>query len=81
MQGRRQHRDRPGHLAEAEILDDHLAEHGQRAHLRRVARAGLTGHEAVSVLKALVFADLAFLREGKRSEKSLEQSLGRLAAG
>ena len=51
----------------------------QRVHLRRVARTGMIGHEAVTVLKALVISDLAFLREGKRHEKVLEQSLGRLA--
>ena len=51
----------------------------QRTHLRRAARTGLIGHEAVAVLKALVFADLAFLRDGKRFEKSLEQTLSRLA--
>lgn len=51
----------------------------QRAHLRRVARAGMIGHEAVEVLKALTFADIAFLRDGKRFEKSLEQNLARLA--
>ena len=52
----------------------------QRAHLRRVARTGLVGHEAVAALKAMIFADLAFLRDGKRFEKSLEQTLARLAA-
>jgi len=51
----------------------------QRAHLRRIARAGLVGHEAVQVLKAMIFADIAFLRDGKRFEKSLEQNLARLA--
>jgi uncharacterized heparinase superfamily protein len=51
----------------------------QRTHLRRAARAGLAGHEAVSVLKAMVYADLAFLRDGKHYEKGLAQSLGRLA--
>lgn len=51
----------------------------QRAHLRRAARAGLVGHEAVAALKAMIFADLAFLRDGKRFEKSLEHNLGRLA--
>jgi uncharacterized heparinase superfamily protein len=51
----------------------------QRAHLRRVARTGMIGHEAVQVLKALIFADIAFLRDGKRFEKSLEQNLARLA--
>ena len=30
------------------------------------------------MLKALIFADLAFLRDGKRFEKSLEQTLARL---
>jgi uncharacterized heparinase superfamily protein len=51
----------------------------QRAHLRRAVRTGLIGHEAVAALKALVFVDLAFLRDGKRFEKSLEQTLSRLA--
>ncbi|HYX03945.1 MAG TPA: hypothetical protein VE963_17765, partial [Reyranella sp.] len=51
----------------------------QRLHLRRALSAGLVGHEAVAALKALVFADLAFLRDGKRFEKSLEQTLARLA--
>jgi uncharacterized heparinase superfamily protein len=51
----------------------------QRAHLRRVSRTGLVGHEAVLALKALIFADIAFLRDGKRFEKSLEQNLARLA--
>ena len=51
----------------------------QRAHLRRVARTGLIGHETVVVLKAMIFADIAFLRDGKRFEKSLEQNLARLA--
>lgn len=50
----------------------------QRAHLRRIARTGLVGHEAVAVLKAMIFADLAFLRDGKHFEKSLEHNLGRL---
>jgi uncharacterized heparinase superfamily protein len=56
-----------------------LAVGRQRAHLRRVARTGMIGHEAVAVLKALIFADLAFLRDGKRFEKSLEHTLARLA--
>jgi uncharacterized heparinase superfamily protein len=51
----------------------------QRVHLRRVSRTGLIGQEAVAVLKALIFADLAFLRDGKRYEKNLAQSLARLA--
>lgn len=51
----------------------------QRVHLRRVARHGMIGHEAVAVLKALIFADLAFIRDGKHFEKGLEQSLSRLA--
>lgn len=51
----------------------------QRLHLHRVTRAGLAGHEAVSALKAMIYADLAFLREGKRFEKGLDQSLHRLA--
>ena len=42
-------------------------------------RTGLVGHEAVAALKALIFADLAFLRDGKRYEKSLEQTLTRLS--
>ena len=56
-----------------------LAVGRQRAHLRRVSRTGMIGHEAVAVLKAMIFADLAFLRDGKRFEKSLEHNLGRLA--
>src|SRR5260221_8145531 len=48
-------------------------------HLRRTVRANLIGHEAVAALKALIFADLAFLRDGKSFEKSLEQTLSRLA--
>jgi uncharacterized heparinase superfamily protein len=51
----------------------------QRLHLRRLSSGGLGGHEGVAVLKAMVFADLAFLRDGKRYEKSLEQTLGRLS--
>src|SRR5262249_46562342 len=51
----------------------------QRAHLKRAMRAGLVGHEAVAAMKAMIFADLAFLRDGKRFEKSLEQQLSRLA--
>lgn len=50
----------------------------QRVHLRRVLRTGLIGHEAVAALKALIFADIAFLRDGKHFEKSLEQTLSRL---
>jgi uncharacterized heparinase superfamily protein len=56
-----------------------LAVGRQRAHLRRTSRTGMIGHEAVAVLKAMIFADLAFLRDGKRFEKSLEHNLGRLA--
>lgn len=51
----------------------------QRAHLRRISRRAMIGHEAVAVLKALIFADLAFIRDGKAYEKSLEQNLARLA--
>ena len=51
----------------------------QRAHLKRAMRTGLIGHEAVAALKAMIFADLAFLRDGKRFERSLEQNLARLA--
>lgn len=51
----------------------------QRAHLRRVARTGLIGHDTVQALKAMIFADIAFLRDGKRFEKNLEQNLARLA--
>jgi uncharacterized heparinase superfamily protein len=51
----------------------------QRTHLRRVSRTGMVGHEAIAVYKGLIYADLAFLRDGKRYEKSLEQTLGRLA--
>lgn len=50
----------------------------QRLHLKRLSRTGLVGHEAVAVLKAVIFADLAFLREGKGYEKSLEQAVSRL---
>ncbi|MBS0521361.1 MAG: heparinase II/III family protein [Proteobacteria bacterium] len=51
----------------------------QRVHLKRVSRAGLAGHEAVAVLKAMIFADLAFLREGKGVEKSVDQAVSRLS--
>ena len=51
----------------------------QRAHLRRISRRGMIGHEAVAVLKAMIFADLAFIRDGKVYEKSLDQNLARLA--
>lgn len=51
----------------------------QRTHLKRALRSGLVGHEAVAALKALVFADIAFLRDGKSYENSLEQTLTRLA--
>ena len=51
----------------------------QRVHLRRASRTGMIGHEAVAALKASIYADLAFLRDGKKFEKSLEQTLGRLA--
>ena len=51
----------------------------QRIHLRRAARTSMVGHEAVAALKALIFADLAFLRDGKKYEKSLEHALNRLA--
>jgi uncharacterized heparinase superfamily protein len=51
----------------------------QRNHLRRALRAGLVGHEAVGALKALIFVDLAFVRDGKPFEKSLDQTLSRLA--
>jgi len=51
----------------------------QRTHLRRALRTGLVGHEAVAAFKALIFVDLAFLRDGKHFEKSLEQTLSRLA--
>ncbi|HKH68099.1 MAG TPA: hypothetical protein VKA75_12065, partial [Reyranella sp.] len=51
----------------------------QRTHLRRALRTGLVGHEAVAALKALIFVDLAFLRDGKQFEKNLEQTLSRLA--
>ena len=39
----------------------------------------MVGHEAVAVYKALIFADLAFIRDGKHFEKSLEQTLARLS--
>ncbi|MFO1085167.1 MAG: heparinase II/III family protein [Reyranellaceae bacterium] len=51
----------------------------QRTHLKRALRTGLIGHDAVAALKALVFADLAFLRDGRSFEKSLDQTLMRLA--
>jgi uncharacterized heparinase superfamily protein len=51
----------------------------QRTHLKRALRTGLVGHEAVAALKALIFVDLAFLRDGKAFEKNLEQTLSRLA--
>ena len=51
----------------------------QRTHLRRAARTNMVGHEAVAALKALIFADLAFLRDGKKFEKSLDHTLNRLA--
>jgi uncharacterized heparinase superfamily protein len=51
----------------------------QRAHLRRASRTGMVGHEAVAAYKAMIYADLAFLRDGKRFEKSLEHTLARLA--
>lgn len=50
----------------------------QRQHLRRALRTGLVGHEAVAALKAIIYADLAFLRDGRRFERSLDQSLARL---
>lgn len=50
----------------------------QRLHLKRIARSGLSGHEAVAVLRALIFADLAFIREGKNFEKSLDTAVTRL---
>ena len=51
----------------------------QRTHLRRITRRSMIGHEAVAVFKALIFADLAFIRDGKHFEKSLEHTLSRLA--
>jgi uncharacterized heparinase superfamily protein len=51
----------------------------QRTHLKRALRSNLVGHEAVAALKALIFADLAFLRDGKSFEKSLDHALSRLA--
>jgi uncharacterized heparinase superfamily protein len=51
----------------------------QRVHLRRATRTGLVGRETVTVLKAMIFADLAFLHDGKRFAKSLDQSLARLS--
>ncbi len=51
----------------------------QRVHLRRISRSGMIGHEAVAAIKAMIFADLAFIRDGKQYEKSLDQSLTRLA--
>jgi uncharacterized heparinase superfamily protein len=51
----------------------------QRLHLKRVARAGLVGHEAITLLRGLIFGDLAFIREGKHYEKSLDQNTTKLA--
>ena len=51
----------------------------QRLHLKRILRSPLAGHEAMAALKALIFSDLAFVREGKRFEKSLDQAVSRLA--
>ncbi len=51
----------------------------QRVHLRRIAQSGLSGHETVAVMKALVFADLAFVHDGKTFDKSLEHTLARLS--
>jgi uncharacterized heparinase superfamily protein len=51
----------------------------QRVHLKRALRTGLVGHESVAALKAMVLVDLAFLRDGRRFEKSLEQTLSRFA--
>jgi len=51
----------------------------QRQHLRRLSRKSLAGEEAVAALKALIYADLAFLHDGPRYEKSLDQTLTRLA--
>ncbi|MBV8391726.1 MAG: heparinase II/III family protein, partial [Alphaproteobacteria bacterium] len=50
----------------------------QRLHLKRIARSGLIGREAVAVMRALIFADLAFIREGKSFEKSLDVAVARL---
>jgi uncharacterized heparinase superfamily protein len=50
----------------------------QRTHLRWAARTGMVGQDAVAALKALIFADLAFLRDGKAYEKSLDHTLSRL---
>ena len=48
----------------------------QRAHLRARRRApAWSATRRCAALKALIFADLAFLRDGKRYEKSLEQTL------
>ena len=51
----------------------------QRNHLRRALRANLVGHDAVAALKAMIYVDLAFLRDGKAFEKSLEQTLAKLS--
>ena len=51
----------------------------QRVHLRRVSQSSLSGHEAVTVMKALVFADLAFIHDGKGFDKGLEHTLTRLS--
>ena len=51
----------------------------QRAHLARAAAPAWSATRRSPCCKAMIFADLAFLRDGKRFEKSLEQTLARLA--
>lgn len=50
----------------------------QRLHLKRLSRTALVDHATAATLKAVIFADLAFLREGPGYEKSLEQAVARL---
>ena len=50
----------------------------QLRHLRRVARSPLAGARLLRVLKALIFADLAFVRDGGPYESGLAANLGRL---
>jgi uncharacterized heparinase superfamily protein len=50
----------------------------QLRHMRRVARSPLAGARLLRVLKALIFADLAFVRDGGPYESGLAANLGRL---
>ena len=50
----------------------------QLRHLRRVARSPLAGGRLLRILKALIFADLAFLRDHGHYESGLISSLARL---